>query len=265
MLHHTPQARESNRSLRNLLPIRNSVSGPVRSGRAIADVRGRIALLAAIVGAAFLYLCLRPPIPQDPTYHSFADRRGWIGIPNFLDVASNLLFLLVGIGALRSIRTPEDRWPLLVLGIGLILTAAGSAWYHWAPDSHRIFWDRLPIAIVGASAFALLASQRLPLRAGRLLLVGLCLACAAGAVHSRSGDLRFYLLAVTAPLVGVMLLLPARRGTAFWVAGLILYGLARAAEVMDGPIFETMEMVSGHTLKHVLAAAATWSVVRSCR
>ena len=37
-----------------------------------------------------------PPLPQDPTYHAFADRRTFFGIPNFWNVCSNLAFVLVG-------------------------------------------------------------------------------------------------------------------------------------------------------------------------
>ena len=39
--------------------------------------------------------CL-PPIPQDSDYHGFADDRTMLGVPNFLNVASNLPFLVVG-------------------------------------------------------------------------------------------------------------------------------------------------------------------------
>jgi hypothetical protein len=36
---------------------------------------------------------------------------------------------------------------------------------------------------------------------------------------------------------------------------LLFYGLAKLAEVLDGRIFElTLGLVSGHTLKHLLAA-----------
>jgi hypothetical protein len=38
-------------------------------------------------------LFFAPPIAQPPEYHQFADSRTFLGIPNFLDVASNLLFL----------------------------------------------------------------------------------------------------------------------------------------------------------------------------
>src|SRR5258708_23386311 len=49
-------------------------------------------LLAASLGG----LVLLPPIPQDQSYHQFADQRTIFGIPNFWNVVSNLPFLVAG-------------------------------------------------------------------------------------------------------------------------------------------------------------------------
>ncbi|MHB8728564.1 MAG: hypothetical protein ACYC9K_05940 [Sulfuricaulis sp.] len=38
-----------------------------------------------------------PPIAQDTAYHDFADRRSLLGVPNFLNVTTNLAFLAMGI------------------------------------------------------------------------------------------------------------------------------------------------------------------------
>src|SRR5690349_14162088 len=46
-----------------------------------------------------------PPIPQDPSYHSFADQRTILGIRNFWNLVSNGAFLLAG--ALGP--PPDDR------------------------------------------------------------------------------------------------------------------------------------------------------------
>ena len=51
-----------------------------------------VAVTAAGIAAAFWF----SPIPQDPAYHGFADRRTLFGIPNFWNVFSNLPFVLVG-------------------------------------------------------------------------------------------------------------------------------------------------------------------------
>jgi hypothetical protein len=51
-------------------------------------------VLAIAVGIAAL---LVPRTPQPLSYHHFADQRTWLGVPNFGDVVSNLLFLLAGV------------------------------------------------------------------------------------------------------------------------------------------------------------------------
>jgi hypothetical protein len=53
-------------------------------------------MLGVALGIIVLMLRL-PPIPQSPAYHLFADQRTWFGIPNFLNVISNLPFAIVGL------------------------------------------------------------------------------------------------------------------------------------------------------------------------
>src|SRR5258707_11328244 len=89
-----------------------------------------------IVGAAAF---LAPRFDLPPSYHDFADKRVWLGIPHFGDVASNLLFAIAGLWGLlwlgrkpsgAKFVDPRERWPYLVLFFGLLLTAFGSSYYH---------------------------------------------------------------------------------------------------------------------------------------
>jgi hypothetical protein len=70
-----------------------------------------------------------------------------------------------------------------------------------------------------------------------------------------------------APLLTVLLILLLFRSrySHQWLLGcaLIWYILAKIAEIYDVAIFRfTRETVSGHTLKHLLAAAACYSILR---
>jgi len=58
---------------------------------------GRIWLVVLIALAGALAALLLPPLKQPQAYHQFADQRTWFGIPNFLNVISNVGFLLVGL------------------------------------------------------------------------------------------------------------------------------------------------------------------------
>src|SRR5258708_38578150 len=91
---------------------------------------------AAIVLIAVVTLVLHGPITQFADYHNFADHRAWLGIPNALDVLSNLGFAAVGAYGLYRIW-PRRNDPAMLAGwpgfglflVSLILTALGSTFY----------------------------------------------------------------------------------------------------------------------------------------
>ncbi|MEX2224100.1 MAG: alkaline phytoceramidase [Candidatus Rokuibacteriota bacterium] len=243
---------------------------------------GLIGGLAALAGVAAL---LAPPIPQDPAYHRLADARGWLGIPNTLNVLSNVGFLLVGalgLGYLRgagdsgrAFREPVERWPYVVVFGGLLLTGIGSAYYHWDPDNERLAWDRLPLAITLMGLLAATIAERIGV-AVALWLLGPLVALGAGSVvywhwteQQGAGDLRLYALVQFYPIVAVPLMLwalPPRytRGGAL-LAAAATYAVAKVAEALDGWILSATRVVSGHTLKHLLAALAGYWVLRMLR
>jgi len=235
--------------------------------------------LAALVAVAFL-----PPIPQDPAYHTFADQRRFLGIPNTLNVLSNAPFVLVGaLGwtfLLRQGRPQADGplstpWERSVFGIlfaGVGLTGFGSAYYHLAPGNVTLFWDRLPMTIVFMSLFALIIAERISLTAGRRLLPLLLLVGAGSVVYwllgelKGAGDLRLYGLVQFFPLVAIplmLLLFPSRytRG-ADLVGALAWYALAKLFELLDAQVFAVGGVVSGHTLKHLASAVAMYWILR---
>jgi len=46
------------------------------------------------------------------------------------------------------------------------------------------------------------------------------------------------------------------------VVVLVIYGAAKIFEVLDGRIFAMGGVMSGHTLKHLMAALACWWLIR---
>src|SRR3970040_1771433 len=198
--------------------------------------------LAAIVTVLFL-----PPIPQNPAYHDFADRRPFLGIPNALNVLSSAPFYLVdalGLAFVRRRAALEERTALLILFAGVGLTGFGSAYYHLAPGNVTLFWDRLPMTIVFMSLFAVIIAERIRLTAGRRVLP--------------------LLLLVATPLI--LLLFPPRytRG-ADLLGALAWYALAKLFEALDARFFAVGGIVSGHTLKHLASAVAMYWILRMVR
>lgn len=247
------------------------------------SIKAAIWLLVSIAALVAAVAMLLPPIPQPQWYHMFADQRGFWGIPNFNNVASNLPFAAVGIWGLvfllragstqngRHFLDAREPWPYFVVFAGLILTAAGSAYYHLQPDNRTLVWDRLPIVIVLMALLAAIVAERMSLRAG-LLLLPLFLLIGVGSVWQwyasevrGAGDMRFYaavqLYSVLFLLIA--LLLPSRY-TRRWDLAIVagFYVLAKILESLDRPIFELGHVVSGHTLKHLAAACAGYWILR---
>ncbi len=238
--------------------------------------RGRLLLGVALVliGAAVL----APRVAQDPEYHLLADGRTLLGVPNALNVLSNIPFALVGLSGLlalgRNRSLPAAAQPgYLVFFAGVFLTAFGSAGYHWAPDNARLVWDRLPMTLAFAGLLGGLVAERVDPRWGRALVLplGVLGIASVGYWHwtelRGAGDLRPYGLMQFGPLVLLPLILalyPGRPGSTRWLTGaLVLYALAKVCESADASIWALGLSVSGHTWKHLLAAGGIWCIERS--
>ena len=234
-----------------------------------------VAFTLLTVAAAFLL----PPLPQPLDYHDFADQRGALGIDNFLDVVSNVAFLLAGLAGLLVVFSgrarfefPGERWPYAVFFLGILLTAVGSAWYHLAPDNETLFWDRLPMTIAFMGLVSSQVVDRISVRAGLVLLGPMLLVGVASVVYwiatERMGAgtvLPYALLQGYAVVVLLMMaaLLPSRytRGNdLYFIFG--WYVLAKVLELLDAQVLAFSHAVSGHSLKHVAAAAAGFVACR---
>ena len=209
-------------------------------------------------------LLLLPPIPQDQSYHQFADQRTVFGIPNFWNVVSNLPFLAVGAAGLRRFR---DDPATVVFFLGVLLTGIGSSYYHWAPNDDTLFWDRLPMTLSFGAILALVVAERVSVRAGAILLwPALATGLFSLLLWRWTGDLRLYFWVQFFPGLAIVLLFllcpPKFTGTNYWIIAGVLYALAKIFEFTDHAIYSVGSLLSGHTLKHLAAAAACWAILR---
>jgi hypothetical protein len=223
-----------------------------------------------------------PGISQPASYHNFADQRAVLGIPNFLNVASNLPFAVIGAWGMvflfsnsrerdRAFLDPRERWPYAVLFTGLFLTAFGSAYYHLAPSNPGLVWDRLPMSIMFAGFVAAVIAERISAGFGLKLLPFLVLLSTASVLGWYSserrgqGDLRWY-AAVQIYSVLVLLVAPILRSkytrSRDFLVVFVLYAFAKIFETFDRKIYSLGQVVSGHTLKHMAAATAGYWILR---
>ncbi len=247
----------------------------------------RLALLVLVVIGLMIAVATLHPIPQDPSYHQFADQRSLFGLPNAADVGSNVLILAAGLAGLvqlwrsrqpaaaqsSSLLHSTEQWLYWRFYFAAVFSALGSIYYHLAPDTPRLLWDRLPLAILLASFIAVMITERIDPRAGLLtgpplllLAVGSVLYWYAGEMRG-VGDLRPYLfvqLMVLIPVPLVLLLFdsPYPGETGRWWGVLLLYALAKGSEQLDHQLFSLGHLISGHTLKHLLAAGVIFMIVR---
>ncbi|HAA05423.1 MAG TPA: alkaline phytoceramidase [Syntrophobacteraceae bacterium] len=232
--------------------------------------------LFSVIGA--LATMALAPVAQDPNYHCFADQRTFLGIRNCFNVVSNLGFVVAGaLGCEILFRDqaqsrrilfahPMERWPWWAFYLGVLLTGLGSAYYHVAPDNARLVWDRLPMTMIFTSFLAALVTERIDARSGCILLMPLLLLGAATVVAwhlselQGRGDLRAYGFVHYLPVPLALFLLwgfPSIHGRDREAIGLlILYFVATIFEILDQPVYARTFGISGHTLKHLVAAMA---------
>jgi hypothetical protein len=219
---------------------------------------------------------LLPKIPQPQEYHNFADAREWIGIPYAANVLSNAGFIVVGTWGLQKILANDgvtfledrERWPYAVLFGGVALTCFGSGYYHLAPDDARLVWDRLPMTIGFMGLMSAMIAERIDVSIGLKLLPVLLAAGAGGVFYWKLvDDLRLYGFVQFFPALAIPLMMwlypPRYSGAKYLGFAAMGYAAAKIFEAADKPIYRaTGRTVSGHTLKHLAAAAGVWFVLR---
>lgn len=236
-----------------------------------------IGILVLTAVLACLVVLFIPPYHQDQDYHRFADDRFFFGIPHAGDVLTHVAYLAVGVlglgwmlskrGGRRegAFRERSEAWSYYVFFTGFLLTTLGSTWYHLNPSDNRLFGDRLPMAITFMSLFCIVISERISIRAGKILLPILLVTGVGSVVFWRiTGDLRPYGLVQFYPMVALplmLILLPPHYSKSgyFWLL-FVWYAVSKVCEVLDRQMYDWTGFVSGHNLKHIFVAISVLSI-----
>ena len=207
------------------------------------------------------------PITDSPSYFDFADKRSFLGIDNTFDVITNLGFVVVAIYGLLLIRknknlSKEYLIMGLILSAAILLTFVGSSYFHLLPNPQRLFWDRLPMTLIFGAMTSLLIIDRIDRYVGVIVASILIPLSAFSAIgwHLDWLTLKPYIMLQFGSLVFVFLIALLRpkglipNSAIWWSLG--LYSLAKGLETFDTQIFELTTILSGHSLKHLVAAVA---------
>ena len=244
----------------------------------------RVAILLVLLLVGLGAVLALDPIPQDPDYHLFADNRGLFGIPNFADVLSSTGFAIVGALGIAAVTGTSQRLifssqdfarPYIVFFVGVSLVSLGSAYYHWDPGNERLLWDRLPMSVAFMAFMSAVIADRVHANTGNGWLLPVLIVLGVSSLlywhhteHLQRGDLRFYAFVQFSPIAILPFILwlfpkykyvPGR-----YIAWVVAwYGLSKVLEHFDAEVFALLDYtVSGHTLKHLAAAASAFAILR---
>lgn len=210
--------------------------------------------------------------------HPFVDARTWWHMPNTMDVLSNLPLLIAGLWGLMVLSRSRlsalhghTRQALSVFFWGLALTGVGSSVYHWAPEAQSLVLDRLGMAVTFAGALGLAMAERVGVQAARnTMLVVLLTGSLSAAMPLTHGNVLPWVVVQfggMAFMAWAALRRPLPTALGVSLGALIAwYALAKALEMGDAAVFNaTADLISGHSLKHLVAALAAWPVIRAMR
>lgn len=138
------------------------------------DFNWRHCLLLVIVFGSLLWLYSLGSIPQNLAYHSFADQKKLVDVPNFFNVLSNIPFFIIGfLGLYQTLSIYQWRvmngWTLLFVGVTLVSIA--SFYYHWSPNNDSLVWDRLPMTFGFMGLYVALIGECVSSKLSSLILL----------------------------------------------------------------------------------------------
>lgn len=234
----------------------------------------RLKILLAIIVAASIAIFNIEPIAQDPAYHDFADQRRILGIANFFNVLSNVPFVITGILGIRLVASHKATGGLLELQamyltffVGTLLIGFGSAYYHYRPGNQTLLWDRLPMTIAFMALFSAIVGEYISTRLAWKLFIPLLILGITSVVYwyvtelNGHGDLRAYALVQFLPAFLIPLiqwLFDSKLNGDKYIWGIIgAYAVSKIMELFDAGLYSIFGMLSGHSLKHLLAAFGT--------
>lgn len=240
----------------------------------------RLIVFATLLCAILILLLITLPTSDPIAYFEFADQRTLLGVTNMWDVMSNFGFFFVGLVGLwkwrknrqlqlsGNVEITNQIYFQFAISVAIIWTCFGSAYFHDHPGLERVFWDRLPMTFVFSTIVGWLIADKINFTWGTLVAVVLSISGAVFLVLWKYEiyHLKPYYLLQYGGLIAALLLCAlfpeGRYSNSKFYFTFAVYIIAKLTEHSDRPIFEILGFMSGHTIKHFLAAYAIWILVQ---
>ncbi len=160
----------------------------------------------------------------------------------------------------------ELQLAYVVFFAGVFLTGFGSAYFHYTPGNSTLVWDRLPMTLGFMGFLAIIGGEHISMPAARRMLVPLLIVGAGSVIYWNitetrgAGDLRPYAIVQFLPMLLIPLILLLYR-SAYDKVGFLwfmiaLYAFSKLFEEFDSETYEIGQLISGHSIKHVVAAVS---------
>ena len=240
----------------------------------LSTARRPEALLLVVCLALLALAVFAPSLAQPAHYHQFADQRSLFGMPHAMDVLSNVPFAVLGVWGLHSLRGLTEtssgtaqRQLAVLFFVGLIITTACSAVYHWQPTDALLALDRSGMVFAFAGMMGLAVAGRISARAGVLLAMAvLVLGPLSVWVWAATGNVLPWVVLQFGGLLLILAMAWLKPLPGAWAVRwgwiVLIYLGAKWLESSDEAVYQfTGHLVSGHSLKHAAAALAAWPVI----
>jgi len=221
-----------------------------------------ILIILAIIAITGMFIL--SPIEQNQSYHNFSDDNTIFNIPNFWNVVSNLPFMIVGFLGLYTLNTiTKAKTQYFIFFLGIFLVSIGSGYYHLDPNDNTLVWDRLPMAIAFMALFSIVISEFISEKKGRLILFPILIVGLLSVLYwVILNDLSPYLLVQFYPMLAIPIILIFFRSkynltSGYWLL-LFAYVIAKILEHFDYQVYSILELISGHSLKHIFASTGVF-------
>ena len=190
------------------------------------------------------------------SYHNFVDKRTIFGIPNGMDILSNLFI------ALPAFYLISKQKKISFLSFNILLLALTSTIYHINPTDNTIFMDMIFVVSLNTVVLSYFVDKQIGYF---IYLLGILSVF----YWKKNNDIRLYeLLKIIIPIYVIIIIYKDYNNSNNNVSNyilliIILSILIRYSEFHDKEIYQmTGKLISGHTLKHIIAGINIYIIIK---